>query len=216
MAWNLESLADLKAHVFPFGSQWRHKTGRSLTTARDGLDFLAAMKDRDEFWAALSNDGAVDLVALRRALPAEPLPKEVTPEDHLRSVGLSERDIDIVVESLDASVLIDDAIRSAFDERSPQKIARALERVLDSDRSVVAAEHYAGRLSESRGMGRSLALLMGAVVLLVGTTLAACGPQSVPETTTDETTEETTEETAEETTTDTDETSASVSVPLMA
>lgn len=183
MTWNSKSsLTDLKARVSPFGVEWRAATARHLSTARDGLDFLTAMRDRDDFWAALvpSDPAAalpVDLAALRAALPTEPLPREVAAEEYLRSVGLSPSEIDAVVGGLDASELIDGAIRSAFEERSPQKIARALERVLDTDRGVLATERYVGRLTESRGIGRTLGLLMGTVILLVGTTLAACGPQ---------------------------------------
>jgi len=179
------SLADLKARMARFGAEWSRETGRGLTTARDGVDFLTAMKGRDDFWAALaSGDPAaalpIDAAALRSALPSRELPREIEAEDCLRSIGLSESEIDAVMTGLDESLLLETAIRSAFAERTPQKIARALERVLDADRDVLATECYVGRLSESRGLGRSLGMLMGTAVLLIGTTLAGCGPQSAP------------------------------------
>lgn len=184
MAWNSKSsLASLKSRVLRFAAEWRQATGRQLATARDGLDFLTAMKRRDDFWSALApSDPAaalpIDAAALRAALPDEELPRDLRAEDYLRSIGLSETEIEALVTGLDGSVLFESAIRSAFDERSPQKIARALERVLDTDRDVLATASYVGRMPESSGLGRTLGVMMGTALLLVGTTLAGCGPQS--------------------------------------
>lgn len=181
--WNsTSSLRDLKSRVLPFGLEWREATGRQLSTARDGLDFLTAMKGRDDFWAALVPSDPqttlpVDTAALRAALPSSALPQELDAGECLRSLGLSETDVGLLSVDLDESVLVESAIRSAFQEQTPQKVARALERVLDADRDVVASECYVGRLSDSPGLGRTLGVLMGTVVLLVGTALASCAAQ---------------------------------------
>ncbi len=183
-------LPDLKSRVLRFGVEWSERTGRPLATARDGLDFLTAMKPRHDFWAALAADapgGAplLDTAALRDALPANELESETASEDVLRSLGLTEGEIVAVLTGLDEPPGLDDAIRAAFAESTPQKVARALERVLDTDRNVLATEQYVRRLPESAGVGRSLGVLMGTAVLLVGTTLGACvarcgAPQSAP------------------------------------
>lgn len=184
MAWSSRSsLADLKSRVSRFGVEWRRSTGRQLATARDGIDFLTAMKGRDDFWAALVPVDAaatlpIDAAALREALPSRQLPPDVSTEDYLRSLGLSESDVVALVTDLDESALVERAIRSAFEERTPQKVARALESVLDADRDVLATECYVGRLTESGGLGRTLGVLMGTALLLVGTTLGGCGPQT--------------------------------------
>lgn len=197
MAWNSRSsLEDLKSRVFRFGVEWRQQTGRRLVTARDGIDFLTSMKGRDDFWAALAPSDPADVLpidapALRAALPSSELPEDVDAEAYLRSIGLSEAEIDVVITGLDATVLLEGAIRSAFQEQTPQKVARALERVLDGDQDVLAAESYVGRLGESSGIGRTLGVLMGTAVLLVGTTLASCvshcgGPTTQPTPRTDQ------------------------------
>lgn len=183
-------LPDLRSRVLRFGVEWAEATGRPLATARDGLDFLTAMKSREDFWAALAADGPgatplLDAAALREALPANAPPQETASEEVLRSLGLAEGEILAVLTGLDDPPGLDDAIRAAFAESTPQKVARALERVLDTDRDVLATEQYVRRLPEAAGVGRSLGVLMGTAVLLVGTTLGACvarcgAPQSAP------------------------------------
>lgn len=182
-AWNsTSSLTDLRSRVLPFGLAWQEETGRQLRSARDGIDFLTAMKGREGFWAALlpldpTAALPIDAATLRDALPASELPRDVEPETYLRSIGLSETDIRAMIVGLDAPILVEDAIRAAFAEETPQRVARALERVLDGDGEVVATERYVARMAEATGVGRTLGVLMGTVVLLVGTTLAACASQ---------------------------------------
>jgi len=48
-------LERLRSSLTPFGLEWTRRTGRPLATARDGMDFLASMKGRDDFWAALAH-----------------------------------------------------------------------------------------------------------------------------------------------------------------
>ncbi len=206
MPWDSKSsLADLKLRLFRFGAEWRQVTGRQLATARDGLDFLTAMKSRDDFWAALVPSdleaaGPIDAGALRAALPLRELPREVEAEEYFRSMGLSEREIAAVITGLDEPAPLDVAIRFAFDEPTPQKIARALERALETDRDVLAAECYVRRLPESSGIGRSLGVLIGTAVLLVGTTLGGCGPTATPTQPTPRTNQQTTTTTTTTTT----------------
>jgi hypothetical protein len=176
MSWTSTSaLEQLRARVLPFGVEWQRETGRSLTTARDGIDFLTAMKGRDDFWDALGSSDST--TTLRGALPARELPPDLEAADYLRSLGLSDLEITALLTGLDGSVLLDAAIRSAFDEPTPQKVARALERVLDADKDVLATERYVERLAGSSGIGRSVGLLMGTAVLLIGTMLSACAAQ---------------------------------------
>lgn len=171
-------LEHLKSRLLPFGAEWTALSGRALSTARDGIDFLAAMKSRDDFWTALAPSDAVgayplDLSNLRALLPTGALGSELAAEEYLRSLGLSDPEIASIVGGLDESDFLEGAIRSAFGQGKPQSVARALERILDTNADILATQSYVGRVSESRVVARTVSAMMGIALLLVGT---ACPP----------------------------------------
>lgn len=171
-------LEHLKSRLLPFGAEWTALSGRALSTARDGIDFLAAMKNRDDFWASLAPDATVgpyplDLSNLRALLPTGALGSELAAEDYLRSLGLSDTEIASIVGGLDESDFLESAIRTAFGQGKPQSVARALERILDTNADILATQSYVSRVSESRVVARTVSAMMGIALLLVGT---ACPP----------------------------------------
>jgi hypothetical protein len=175
-------LESLKTHLLPFGEEWTRRTGRRLATVRDGLDFLSAMRNREDFWALLATHTetetpSLDLGALRLALPTGTLPSDSAAEAHLRSIGLTEDELRAVVSGLDEPDFFDVAIRAAFAEERPQSVARALERILSTNSDILATQCYVSRLSGSRGVARAVSATMGIALLLVG---AGCPPTAAP------------------------------------
>ncbi len=173
-------LERLKVHVLPFGAEWTSTTRRPLATVRDGLDFLASMRARGDFWAGLAPTSPedtypLDLAALRELLPSAPLTSDVAAEDFLRALGLSDSELSELVTGLDEPNFFDLAIQAAFAEARPQSVARALERILQTNADVLATQCYVGRVATSRGLVRTVGAMMGVALLLVGT---ACPPQS--------------------------------------
>ena len=49
LAFSDARLENLRSQVLAFGTGWKSKAGRELTTLRGGIDFLAAMNGREEF-----------------------------------------------------------------------------------------------------------------------------------------------------------------------
>ena len=173
-------LERLKVHVLPFGGEWTSATKRPLATVRDGLDFLTSLKARGDFWAGLAPTSAedaypLDLAALRELLPSVPQTSDGAAEDFLRSLGLSETELSELVTGLDEPNFFDLAIQAAFAEARPQSVARALERILQTNADVLATQCYVSRVANSRGLVRTVGAMMGVALLLVGT---ACPPQS--------------------------------------
>lgn len=177
-------LEHLLTRLYPFGAEWTRRNRRRLATVRDGIDFLASMRTRDEFWTALAPaDPAepypVDLAALRAILPTSGLASDAAAEDYLRSIGLTDDEIDAVVSGLGEPDSLDDAIRAAFAAGKPQSVARALERILETNSDVLATQSYVRRIGASSAVARAFSAMMGIALLLVG---AACGPsEPVPE-----------------------------------
>jgi hypothetical protein len=173
-------LEELRARLIPFGNEWTCRTGRQLVTVRDGIDFLAAMKDREDFWAQLASSGnasafSIDLAAIRCALPSGTLGSDLAVEAYLRSLGLSEDEVREVVLGIEEPDFFDMAIRAAFAEGRPQSIARALERILETNSDVLATQYYVNRFSGLRGVAAAVSSMMGIALLLVG---SACTPQA--------------------------------------
>ena len=174
----------LQSRLLPFGADWTRRTGRQLATVRDGIDFLASMKSREEFWRALAPQepaeaASIDLGALRALLPTGTLGSDVSVEDYLRSIGLSEDEIRAVVSDLDEPASLESAIRSAFAEGRAQSIARSLERILETSNEVLATQRYVSRLATKRGVARTVSVMMGIALFLIG---AACGQTESPPT----------------------------------
>ena len=188
-------LEHLLTRLYPFGAEWTRRNRRGLAPVRDGIDFLASMRTQDEFWTALAPpDPAepypVDLAALRAILPTSGLASDAAAEDYLRSIGLTEDEIDAVVSGLDEPDSLDDAIRGAFAAGKPQSVARALERILETNSDVLATQSYVRRMAAGSAVARAFSAMMGIALLLFG---AACGPSDpVPEPTPTATTTATT------------------------
>lgn len=175
-------LEALKARLLPFGTEWTINTSRQLATLRDAIDFLAAMKNREDFWAQISTPAnvvalSIDPAALRIALPLGTLASDSEAITYLRSLGLSDDELQTVVLGLDEPDFFDMAIRSAFAEGSPKGIARALEGILETNSDILATQCYVNRISESRGIARAVGAMMGIALLLLG---ASCSPQASP------------------------------------
>jgi hypothetical protein len=171
------ALERLSAELLPFGEDWRTVTGRELATLRDGLDFLAMMKDRDELWATLAAASVEpscrgDLQALRDALPTATPDDEVSVETRLASLGLSGEEMTMLITAIARPEGVGDAIRDAFAAGSPQHVARALEQILDTSPEVIATERHIRRFAGERAPGRVLGTVMGIALFLLGASYA--------------------------------------------
>jgi hypothetical protein len=167
----------LRDQLLPFGATWRASTGRDLATVRDGLDFLAVMKNREDFWATLAAASAepshaVELRTLRAALPPAPLGGDESVEGRLSSLGLASEEVTGLLAAVARPEGVGDAIRDAFSAGSPQEVARALEQILDTSAEVIATDRHLRRISGSQGASRVLGSLLGIALFLVGASYA--------------------------------------------
>ena len=174
-----ETLTDVLAR---YATPREASLGRPLTSPRDVLDMLVALKGHDAFWHDLQVARPVedaDFSQLRAALPNAPFAPQLPVERCLATLGVDAGDIPVVLDDTPATEAVSDAISAAFSADSPTDVARALENLLAQAPIRSAAQRMPVHSSLARGIG--LVFLVCSLAGLALGSLTACYKGVTPE-----------------------------------